>query len=177
MGLSVTVRWIWKVYIWPNKLNIREWFNPRSSHTKDSKKALDAALLSTQHYKVRIKSKVVQSRKWSGPSPTPRCSGYCKGRLWLTLDYRRQLYLLYWLYVSKWMPGYSNIKRSVIDWFIPFNDMPSHPGLFDAKRLENRLHCTFICVLIMHLLFKRVFWQVVLSNRIWIICVPTVMWF
>ena len=34
----------------------------RLSHTKDLKMVLDAALLSTQHYKVRIKSKVEQSR-------------------------------------------------------------------------------------------------------------------
>ena len=32
-------------------------FNSRSSHTKDSKMVLDAALLNTQHYKVWIKSK------------------------------------------------------------------------------------------------------------------------
>ena len=43
----------------------RPGFNPRSSHTKDSKKVLDAALLSTQHYNVRIKSRVEQSREWS----------------------------------------------------------------------------------------------------------------
>ena len=29
------------------------------------KKVLDTALLSTQHYKVRIKGKVEQSREWS----------------------------------------------------------------------------------------------------------------
>ena len=39
--------------------------------------------------------------KWSNPgkgvapSPTPRCSRYWKGRLQVTLDYSRQLYLLY----------------------------------------------------------------------------------
>ena len=36
-------------------------FNPRSSYSKDSKMVLDAALLSIQHYKVRIKGKVKQS--------------------------------------------------------------------------------------------------------------------
>ena len=36
-------------------------FNPWSDHSKDSKMVLDAALLSTQHYKVRIKGKVEQS--------------------------------------------------------------------------------------------------------------------
>ena len=35
---------------------------PRSSHKK---MVLDAALLNTQHYKVRIKDKVEQSREWS----------------------------------------------------------------------------------------------------------------
>ena len=40
---------------WPGRLV----FNPRSSHTKDSKKmVLDASLLNTLHYKVRIKGKV-----------------------------------------------------------------------------------------------------------------------
>ena len=48
-----------------HKWSGRPGVNPRSSHTKDSKMVLDAALLSTQHYKVRIKSKVEQSREWS----------------------------------------------------------------------------------------------------------------
>ena len=34
--------------------------------SKTQKMVLDAALLSTQHYKVRIKGKVEQSREWSG---------------------------------------------------------------------------------------------------------------
>ena len=34
---------------------------PWSSHTKDSKMRYDAAMLNAQHYKVRIKGKVVQS--------------------------------------------------------------------------------------------------------------------
>ena len=38
-------------------------FNPRSSHTKDSKIVLDPFLLNTQHYKLRIKGKVDQSGK------------------------------------------------------------------------------------------------------------------
>ena len=48
---------------WPNAQRICQWagrpgFNPRSSHTKDSKMVLDAALLNTQHYKGRIKGEV-----------------------------------------------------------------------------------------------------------------------
>ena len=56
---------------------------------------LDASLLNTQHYKVRIKGKVEQSREGVAPSPTHWCSSYRKGSLRVTLDYGRQLYLLY----------------------------------------------------------------------------------
>ena len=61
---------------------------------KTQKMVLDASLLSTQHYKVRIKGKVKQSRKGVAPSPTHWCSSYWKGSLRVTLDYGRQLYLL-----------------------------------------------------------------------------------
>ena len=44
-------------------------FNPRSSHTKDSKMVLDSTLLNTHHYKVRIKGKVEQSREKSSTLP------------------------------------------------------------------------------------------------------------
>ena len=53
-------------------ITLKSWrpeFNPRSSPTKDSKMILDGALLNTQHYKVRIKSKVKQSRERSGALP------------------------------------------------------------------------------------------------------------
>ena len=36
---------------------------------KTQKMVLDSALLSTQHYKVRIKGKVEQSREWSSALP------------------------------------------------------------------------------------------------------------
>ena len=44
-------------------------FNPRSSHTKDSKMVFDATLLSTQHCEMMIKGKVVQSCEWNNPFP------------------------------------------------------------------------------------------------------------
>ena len=62
---------------------------------KTQKMVLDASLLSTQHYKVRIKGKVEQSRKGVAPSPTHWCSSYRKGSLRVTLDYGRQLYFTY----------------------------------------------------------------------------------
>ena len=61
---------------------------------KTQKMVLDASLLNTQHYKVRIKGKVEQSREGVAPSRTPWCSSYRKGSLRVSLDYGRQLYLL-----------------------------------------------------------------------------------
>ena len=58
---------------------------------------LDASLLNTQHYKVRIKGKVEQSREGVAPSPTPWCSSYRKGSLRVTLDYGRQLTFYIWI--------------------------------------------------------------------------------
>ena len=46
---------------------------------------LDASLLNTQHYKVRIKGKVEQSREVVAPSPTHWCSSYRKGSLCSTI--------------------------------------------------------------------------------------------
>ena len=57
---------------------------------KTQKMVLDASLLSTQHYKVRIKGKVEQSRKGVAPSPTHWCSSYRKGSLRVTLHNGRQ---------------------------------------------------------------------------------------
>ena len=62
---------------------------------KTQKMVLDASLLNTQHYKVRIKGKVEQSREGVAPSPTHWCSSYRKGSLRVTLDYGRQLYFTY----------------------------------------------------------------------------------
>ena len=65
---------------------------------KTQKMVLDASLLNTQHYKVRIKGKVEQSREGVAPSPTHWCSSYRKGSLRVTLDYGRQLYSTVHLY-------------------------------------------------------------------------------
>ena len=53
---------------------------------KTLKMVLDASLLNTQHYKVRIKGKVEKSKKGVAPTPTPWCSSYRKGSLRVTLD-------------------------------------------------------------------------------------------
>ena len=62
---------------------------------KTQKMVLDASLLNTQHYKVRIKGKVEQLGKGLAPSPTHWCSSYRKGSFRVTLDYGRQLYFTY----------------------------------------------------------------------------------
>ena len=56
---------------------------------------LDASLLNTQHYKVRIKGKLRQSREGVASSPTPWCSSYRKGSLRVIFDYGRQLIYIY----------------------------------------------------------------------------------
>ena len=61
---------------------------------KTQKMVLDPSLLNTQHYKVRIKGKVEQSREGVAPSPTPWCSSYRKGSLRVALDFGRQLYFI-----------------------------------------------------------------------------------
>ena len=47
----------------------RAGFNPRSSHTKDSKMVLDVSLVNTQHYKIWIKDKLEQYREMSCAPP------------------------------------------------------------------------------------------------------------
>ena len=86
MPNSIPISWF---YIILNRLiGLVSWeFNPRSRHTKDLKMVLDTSLLNTQHYKVRIKGEVEQSRERSS---------YWKGSRRVALDHSRQLYLFIW---------------------------------------------------------------------------------
>ena len=59
---------------------------------KTLKMVLDTSLLNTQQYKVRIKSKVEQTKERSSVLSTPQFSSYWKGILRVTLNYGRQLY-------------------------------------------------------------------------------------
>ena len=78
---------------------------------KTQKMVLDASLLNTQHYKVRIKGKVEQSREGVAPSPTHWCSSYRKGSLRVTLDYGRQLLLHNKITFFAIMESKNGIKR------------------------------------------------------------------
>ena len=62
---------------------------------KTQKMVLDASLLNTQHYKIRIKGKWSNPGKGEAPSPTPWCSRYRKGSLRVTLNYGCQLNFTY----------------------------------------------------------------------------------
>ena len=62
---------------------------------KTLKMVLDANLLITLYYKVRIKGKWCNSGKGVAPDPTPRCSSCWKGSFRVAHDYGRQLYFLH----------------------------------------------------------------------------------
>ena len=82
---------------------------------KTQKMVLDTSLLNTQHYKVRIKGKVEQSREGVAPSPTHWCSSYRKGSLRVTLDYGRQLYLLIQFVKNFYFKLFSLFKQLYIE--------------------------------------------------------------
>ena len=91
---------IYYVYAWPGigiMVSVRQWsgrpgFNTWLRHTKDSKKWYlmpSCLMLCIIRYGSRVKWS--NSRKGVAPSPTPWCSSYRKGSLWVTLDYGCQL--------------------------------------------------------------------------------------
>ena len=103
---------------------------------KTQKMVLDVSLLNTQHYKVRIKGKVEQSREGVAPSPTHWCSSYRKGSLRVTLDYGCQLYLLTLLTLFVF------VRFSLLVWCIflcqiPFLIFWLHILVFFSKRFSN----------------------------------------
>ena len=59
---------------------------------KTKKMVLEATLLNTQHYKVRIKGKVEQFREWRSALPSPQCGSYWKRSFQVTPNHGRQLY-------------------------------------------------------------------------------------
>ena len=65
---------------------------------KTQKMVLDAALINIQHYKVRIKGKVAQSRKRSSALPYTSVSSQLKREHLVSLDYAHQLYLFIYIY-------------------------------------------------------------------------------
>ena len=88
---------------------------------KTQKMVLDAPLLNTQHYKVRIKGKVGNPGKGVAPSPTPWCSSYWKGSLRVTLNDGRQLYFTHLLWnkrktVNIYVDVLGNIYLCLCEW-------------------------------------------------------------
>ena len=84
--------------------SVRQWsgrpgFNPRSSHTKDFKKKkkkkkwyLIPPYLTLSNIRYGSRVKWSNPGKGVAPSPTPWCSSYWKGSLWVALDNSGQLY-------------------------------------------------------------------------------------
>ena len=88
-------------------LSILAWWlecSPMARETWVQKIILDASLLNTQHYKIVLRVQWSNPGKGEAPSPTPWCSSYRKGSLWVTLEYGRRIYLLYiyiYMYIYK----------------------------------------------------------------------------
>ena len=106
---------------------------------KTQKMELDASLLNTQHYKVRIKGKVEQSREGVAPTSTHWCSSYRKGSLRVTLDYGRQLYLLY-IYIG----------GACFIYFLHIHENYSHDT--DMKKWGKNIHYGFNTALLTSIL-------------------------
>ena len=98
---------------------------------KTQKMVLDASLLNTQHYKVRIKGKVEQSREGVAPSPTPWCSSYRKGSLRVTLDYGRHMAKLRWIPA----PIPTNLQVAISQSVLKCNAMYHRIMIFEWKFL------------------------------------------
>ena len=99
------------IYIYNGK-SICQWsgrpeFNPRLSHTKDSKKKkkkkkkryLMSPCLTPSIIRYRSRVKWSNPGNGVGPSPISRCSSYWKGSLWVALNYGRQLYIYIYIYI------------------------------------------------------------------------------
>ena len=115
---------------------------------KTQKMVLDASLLNTQHYKVRIKGKVEQSREGVAPSPTHWCSSYRKGSLRVTLDYGRQLYYLYIWTLTKRLEkkldgNYTRMFRAILNksWRQLYGHLPPITKTIQVRRARHAGHC------------------------------------
>ena len=86
---------------------------------------------------IRYVSRVKWSNPTKGvtPSPTPRCSSYWKGRLLVTLDCGRQLYLLSSLNVQDVKHCRAEFNRFKFKVFLPLNWVPYHGWRTQAAHL------------------------------------------
>ena len=91
-------------------------FNPWSSQRKDLKMVLDASLLNTQYYQVRIKGKcrLIKGKcnnpgKGVAPSPSLQRSSYWERSLRVTFDYGWPALLI--LLLRKWQEESNNLIR------------------------------------------------------------------
>ena len=110
---------------WHDSWSVRQWperpgFNPRLSHTKNSKKWRFMPPCLTFSI-IRYRSRVKWSNLGKGvaPFPTPWCSSYRKRSLRVSLDYGRQQ--LFFLLVLCWLTIFHTYRYCfLVDW--PFVD-------------------------------------------------------
>ena len=82
--------------------------------------------------------------KWSNPGkgvapfPTPRCSSYWKGRLWVTLDCSRQLYFLQLV----WIQSFPSTRLV----FLPRQENSTSPTINEEPRIDEMGSCLNIYV-------------------------------
>ena len=106
---------------------------------------LDATSLNTQHYKERIKWS--NSGKRVAPSPKPWCCSYRKGSLWVTLDYNRQLLLLFTF--KKLDGNYTRMLRAILNKSLRqyptrhqlYGHLPPITKTIQVRRTRHAGHC------------------------------------
>ena len=156
------------VLLWPERLG----FNPRPSHTKDSKNctwwllAKQGAIkytIHTQHYKIQIKS------KWSNPGKgvmathTPKCSSYWKRSLWDAFSYGQptEIYYVYkglnlFLWVNAFILSYLPLCSVLVYYGYTYANIGSQWDVtwlniflsINCTKLvyhKNRTHDQFLC--------------------------------
>ena len=83
---------------------------------KTQQMTINVFLLSTQHYKIRIKGKWSNPWKEKAPFPTLWCCNNWKGSLGVVLDYGRPTYF-FTIYISKYLLV-SHVLWVLIWWYI-----------------------------------------------------------
>ena len=116
---------------WPG----RPGFNPRSRHTKDKKWYLMPPCLTLSIIRYGSRVKLSNPGKGVAPSSTPWCSSYRKGSLRVTLDYGRQLYLLFTIYVSDSIFGFFVPHFSLLGFLLVYEGCK---GITEEKKKEGQ---------------------------------------
>ena len=136
--------------------------------TKSQNMVLDATLLSTQHYKVRIKGKVEQSREWSSVIPYTLVWQLLKIE---PLSHPWQIWLFYLLIYAKLsLCLYAKITKSTAWNFCPikFYEISTHTHTHTHTHIYIYIYisvCVYVCVCVCVCVWECV--RMVLSTYYW----------